>query len=206
MTKNMLQKTEINLAILLDTTVKGIQIIDLPGNWREQIPAEYQLVSCNNQPQSVNDCLIWWQGLKKYKMLDYFNRAYDSLSQDGQFICIEKLYLHNEQRPYRPYVLAQAERGRLTRRGPFYLSATCFAEQYVGYGAALGFGFPNSRHVTIAQRLGIYQKLDDIIGLEWDELTESYSGRILSWQNRVFWSTVVVLAGLQLMFCWIVMQ
>lgn len=65
-------------------------------------------------------------------------------------------------------VLAK-ERGFLTRRGAFFLTAATFPEKYVGYGARfwLGYGFPNKRAMKIAERLNLYAPVGKMVQLSW---------------------------------------
>ena len=65
-----------------------------------------------------------------------------------------------------------AERGVLTRRGPFFLAATAFAERCVGPGRAyaLAFGFPSERHTRLAEHLGIYARVDEVLEASWPAL------------------------------------
>ncbi|MCV6637489.1 GNAT family N-acetyltransferase [Candidatus Albibeggiatoa sp. nov. NOAA] len=65
------------------------------------------------------------------------------------------------------------ERGRLTKHGPFFLSASTFSERHVGYGTPhfIPYGFPNARHIRVAEKLGIYAKVDDVVDITWDTLT-----------------------------------
>lgn len=60
-------------------------------------------------------------------------------------------------------------RGALTRNGPFMLSAATYLEQQVGYDRPylLGFGFPNTRALRLAQRLGLYAQVDSLVELRW---------------------------------------
>ncbi|WP_353572720.1 GNAT family N-acetyltransferase [Candidatus Albibeggiatoa sp. nov. BB20] len=62
------------------------------------------------------------------------------------------------------------ERGRLTKHGPFFLSASTFSERHVGYGTThfLPYGFPNARHIKVAEKLSIYAKVDDVVDIGWD--------------------------------------
>ncbi|MEK7991785.1 MAG: GNAT family N-acetyltransferase [Thiotrichaceae bacterium] len=62
------------------------------------------------------------------------------------------------------------ERGRLTKRGAFFLSASTFSERHVGYGTAhfIPYGFPNARHIKVAEKLEIYAKVDDIVDIGWE--------------------------------------
>jgi hypothetical protein len=63
-----------------------------------------------------------------------------------------------------------SERGRLTKHGAFFLSASTFAERHVGYATAhfLPYGFPNARHLKVAEKLDIYAKVDDVVDIVWD--------------------------------------
>ena len=65
-----------------------------------------------------------------------------------------------------------AERGVLTRRGPFFLTASAFAERYVGADRAyaLAFGFPSARHTRLGERLGLYACVDEILEASWPAL------------------------------------
>lgn len=60
-------------------------------------------------------------------------------------------------------------RGVLTRNGPFMLSAATFLEQQVGHDRQhlLGFGFPNTRALKLAERLGLYAQVDSLVELRW---------------------------------------
>lgn len=62
-----------------------------------------------------------------------------------------------------------AERGVLTRRGPFFLATTAFAERLVGPGRAyaLAFGFPSERHTRLGERLGVYARVDEVLEASW---------------------------------------
>lgn len=63
----------------------------------------------------------------------------------------------------------QAERGVLTRKGPFFLTAASFPEACVGFGSKhlIGYGFPNHRHMQIAARLGLYAEVGRIVEVYW---------------------------------------
>lgn len=65
-------------------------------------------------------------------------------------------------------VLAK-ERGFLTRRGAFFLTASTFPEKYVGYNARfwLGYGFPTQRAMKVAERLGLYAPVGKMMQLGW---------------------------------------
>ncbi len=68
-------------------------------------------------------------------------------------------------------VLAK-ERGLLTRRGAFFLTAATFPEKYVGYNAKtwLGYGFPNERHMKIAEHLDLYARVGKMLELRWQSI------------------------------------
>ncbi len=55
-------------------------------------------------------------------------------------------------------MVAETDRGSLTRKGPAYLAAATFLEHELGYGAPhlLGIGFPNARAYALPVRLGLY--------------------------------------------------
>lgn len=57
-----------------------------------------------------------------------------------------------------------AERGILTRRGAFFLAATRFLQDCIGFGThhLYGFGFPNNRAYRLANKLGLYAASDHI--------------------------------------------
>lgn len=65
-----------------------------------------------------------------------------------------------------------AERGVLTRRGPFFLATTAFAERLVGPGRsyALAFGFPSERHTRLGEHLGVYARVDEVLEASWPAL------------------------------------
>ncbi|MBI4204742.1 MAG: GNAT family N-acetyltransferase [Betaproteobacteria bacterium] len=65
-----------------------------------------------------------------------------------------------------------AERGVLTRRGPFFLATTAFAERCVGPGRsyALAFGFPSERHTRLGEHLGLYARVDEVLEASWPAL------------------------------------
>ena len=73
-------------------------------------------------------------------------------------------------------------RGSLSRRGPFQMAASTFLEQQLSAGAPyrLGFGFPNTRAMDVAQRLRLYREVDEVVELSW-----SAAAQTLSWWQRV---------------------
>ncbi|PTQ78626.1 acetyltransferase (GNAT) family protein [Nitrosomonas oligotropha] len=62
------------------------------------------------------------------------------------------------------------ERGILTRKGPFFLMTATFLERFIGYGKPylVGFGFPNDRHMKVAERHGLYAEVGRIVEFSWD--------------------------------------
>ena len=65
------------------------------------------------------------------------------------------------------------DRGVLTRRGAFFLTAASMPEACCGYGSKhlIGFGFPNHRAFRVAERLGLYASVDRITELSWPAVT-----------------------------------
>jgi len=61
------------------------------------------------------------------------------------------------------------ERSSLTRKSPFYMMAATFLEHFIGYGKRylIGFGFPNQRAMKVAERLGLYGEVGEIVELSW---------------------------------------
>lgn len=55
------------------------------------------------------------------------------------------------------------ERGVMTRQGPFLLTAATSAEVY----GPLGFGFPNSRAMLVAEKMGLYSEVGQMVSLRW---------------------------------------
>ncbi len=57
----------------------------------------------------------------------------------------------------------------LVRRGPLYQVSAAYLHAMVGQGRAYGlaFGFPNQRAFAVAQRLGLYAQVDDVVRLAW---------------------------------------
>lgn len=60
-------------------------------------------------------------------------------------------------------------RSSLARRGPGYFTMASYVEAQIGCTKrhAVGFGFPTTRALGVAQRQGIYQRVDDLIQLHW---------------------------------------
>ncbi len=72
-----------------------------------------------------------------------------------------------------------AERGILRRQGAFFQTASSFLECYVGRGsdALIGYGFPTSRALEVARRLGLYETVGEVRELSWPccETAESWT-------------------------------
>ena len=66
-------------------------------------------------------------------------------------------------------MVAQEGRAALSHKGPFGMVVQAFFERHVGVGTgpALGFGFPNARHMRLGERLGHYAQVDKIFELTW---------------------------------------
>lgn len=75
------------------------------------------------------------------------------------------------------------ERGILTRKGPFFLMTATFLEHYIGYGKPylIGFGFPNERHMKIAERHGLYGEVGKMVEISWSPLS-----KFPHWRTRLF--------------------
>jgi hypothetical protein len=69
-------------------------------------------------------------------------------------------------------MVLQAERGILTRKGPFFLATANFLENFLGYERAFpfAFGFPSERHFRLASLLGLYDKVGEIMQITWTGL------------------------------------
>jgi hypothetical protein len=64
------------------------------------------------------------------------------------------------------------ERAVLTRKGPFFLAASAFAERFMGSASeyAFAFGFPSERHARLGERLSLYTRVDEIFEATWAAL------------------------------------
>lgn len=71
-------------------------------------------------------------------------------------------------------MVRQRDRSSLSRKGPFFLAASRFLDDHVGNGKPYryGFGFPNQRAMSVAERLGLYGTTGRICELAWS-LAES---------------------------------
>ena len=83
-----------------------------------------------------------------------------------------------------------AERGVLTRSGPFVCAALTFAECCVGTAAPypFAFGFPSARHERLGTKLGIYHAASRIVEVSWpcrrSPRSPWWSTRVLGWNAR----------------------
>jgi hypothetical protein len=64
------------------------------------------------------------------------------------------------------------ERAVLTRLGPFFLTAVSFAESGKTARALLGYGFPSSRAMRLAEKLGIYLDVGGMAEIRWQPLSD----------------------------------
>lgn len=57
----------------------------------------------------------------------------------------------------------------LGRQGALHRVSATLLEQQIGWGAPhrVGFGFPNERAMRVAERLGLYAAVDDMVQLQW---------------------------------------
>ncbi len=74
----------------------------------------------------------------------------------------------------------------LVRKGPLYRVAAGFLEAEVGSGRRhpVAFGFPNDRAHAVAERLGLYERIDELVQVSWPAapLAASPGARRLTWQ------------------------
>lgn len=66
-------------------------------------------------------------------------------------------------------MVAPEARGALARQGPLHDVTATFLEAGIGYARphAVGYGFPNDRALGVAERLGLYRRVDEMIELTW---------------------------------------
>ncbi len=60
----------------------------------------------------------------------------------------------------------------LVRQGPTHQVAATFLEAQIGWARphAVGFGFPTERALGVAERLGLYERVDEMVQLRWPAL------------------------------------
>ena len=68
------------------------------------------------------------------------------------------------------------ERGVMTRQGPFLLTAATSAEIY----GPLGFGFPNARAMQVAEKMGLYTEVGQMVSVRWAPSEPGFR-----WRTRV---------------------
>ncbi|MDP3619285.1 MAG: GNAT family N-acetyltransferase [Ramlibacter sp.] len=70
------------------------------------------------------------------------------------------------------------ERAVITRTGPFQLAASTYMERNGGHDlpSLLGYGFPTDKALKVAQRLGLYEQIDQMMEVAWepDPTSESW--------------------------------
>ncbi len=78
-------------------------------------------------------------------------------------------------------MVAPGERAVMTRRGVFLQTAAAFLELYCGLEQQhrVAYGFPNARHMRLAERLGLYGEVDALVEQRW-AATEGFQ----SWQYQ----------------------
>ena len=66
-------------------------------------------------------------------------------------------------------MVAPGERAVMTRRGVFMQTAAAFLELYCGVEQKhrVAYGFPNVRHMRLAERLGLYGEVDTLVERRW---------------------------------------
>lgn len=76
-------------------------------------------------------------------------------------------------------VLPSANRS-LSRAGPMTQVGATFAALEVGYGLPhlVGFGFPNARAFRVAERLGLYAQVDEVVQLQWNARPRTVSSEV----------------------------
>lgn len=75
-----------------------------------------------------------------------------------------------------------SKRGILTKKGPIFLMMATFLERYIGYGKPylIGYGFPNDRHMKLAEILGLYAEVGHMVECSWRPRT-----RFPLWNTRL---------------------
>jgi Acetyltransferase (GNAT) domain len=93
-------------------------------------------------------------------------------------------------------------RNTLSRSGPFQMVASTFLEQNFSPTAPyqLGFGFPNERAFKVAQRLGLYRQVDEVIQIN---LAPTQS-RLMPWLSLTTQSIDALLPSVNSL--WVAMQ
>lgn len=78
-----------------------------------------------------------------------------------------------------------SERHAVRSGSPFYIAFTEFARHYLGYGKPypLPYGFPNRRVMKLAELLGFYASVGDVLELGWPAKRH--------WSRHLFQTTVI---------------
>lgn len=79
-----------------------------------------------------------------------------------------------------------AARGTLKRFGMYYLIATHFLNEHIGYGGTVefGYGFPNARIMRLSEYLGIQTSVGEILELRWKaEESMASKSKNFDWSN-----------------------
>lgn len=90
-----------------------------------------------------------------------------------------------------------SQRGVLTKTGPFFRMAATFLERYIGFGQPflLGFGFPNARAMKVAEHLGLYEEVGQMVEISWQLSDRSEKAlsclRCLNQKNIKAYSSVI---------------
>jgi len=65
-----------------------------------------------------------------------------------------------------------SERGVFSRKGPFFLTAASFTELFGSIYHGRGFGFPNHRAMKVAEKLGLYSSVSQLVEIRWTQLPD----------------------------------
>lgn len=67
---------------------------------------------------------------------------------------------------------APGSHASLGRQGPMHQAAASFLEQQIGWARphAVGFGFPTDRALGMAERRGLYERVDEMVQVRWPAL------------------------------------
>lgn len=60
----------------------------------------------------------------------------------------------------------------LKKKGPLFLVTSAYFGKYVGPGKPYvhAFGFPTARHLTLGEKLGLYERIDDVLEGSWPSM------------------------------------